>query len=526
MIGVHVREGPGGQPVPINHTAGRHIRRLVWAVAALALTSACASPAGPTQPGPVLSVPSDSAGTAAPIAPGPGPTTVGGGLVADSVSSALPIQARDVRLVRSGGADLALQFEFANDSAETIAPSDMGLDPRTHVIATLVDLPRGTGYAPAPGVGVARIENASPGHTRASTSSVEGIPPGGSAMVTIVFPAPPEETLSMLVAMDGFLPVETPVQPSGSPALKDDPVLHGGSKVDPADPQVSPVICQSGPDPAATSSTPTRLRLPSDVVFAFGSAALSPAAASAIETLSKQVTATSGSILIEGHTDSIGDDASNQRLSEQRASSVRDAVAARLGSGFQYRTAGFGETRPVAPNTHPDGSDNPDGRGVNRRVELTVETTTEAARAVPAVAREPANTTLLGSGLVPTVRDVRVRGGLALAQVALRNTSDQERALGYLNDGARIGARPDYGGELSLTDGTGARYAPCAFGPAWWDLVATGSPSFTHFGSDKVPPGATAVMWALFAAPPAERQIIQVGVGGLNTTLPAQITGR
>ena len=93
--------------MPINRTAGRHTR--VWtaavAVAALALTSACATPAGPTQPGPVPSVPSDSNGISAPVAPSPGPTTVGAGLVADSVSSALPIQARDVRLVRSGGAD-------------------------------------------------------------------------------------------------------------------------------------------------------------------------------------------------------------------------------------------------------------------------------------------------------------------------------------------------------------------------------------------------------------------------------------
>ena len=514
--------------MPINRTVGRHTR--VWAagvaVAALALTSGCATPAGPTRPGPVLSVPSDSNGISAPVAPlapGPGPTTVGVGLVADSVSSALPIQARDVRLVRSGGADLALQFEFANSSAETIAPSDMGLDPRTHVIATLVDLPRGTGYAPAHGVGVARIENAFPEHARASTSSVEGIPPGGSATVTIVFAAPPEETLSMLVTMDGFLPVEAPVQPSGSPALKDDPVLHGGSKVDPADPQVSPVICKSGPDSAATSSTPIRLRLPSDVLFAFGSAALSPAAASAIETLSNQVTATSGSILIEGHTDAIGDDPSNQRLSEQRAASVRDVVAARLGSGFQYRTAGFGETRPIASNTRPDGADDPDGRATNRRVELTVETVTQTAQATPVVAREPANTTLLGSGLEPQVRSVQARGGFALAQVTLRNTGNEDRPLGYLNNGTRIGVRPDYGGELSLADGSGARYAPCAFGPAWWDLVATGYPNFTHLGSDKVPPGATVVMWALFAAPPAERPNIQVGVGGLNATLPAQL---
>jgi outer membrane protein OmpA-like peptidoglycan-associated protein len=36
-------------------------------------------------------------------------------------------------------------------------------------------------------------------------------------------------------------------------------------------------------------------------------------------------------------------------------------------------TKGWGEAKPVAPNTHPDGSDNPEGRQKNRRVELTVK---------------------------------------------------------------------------------------------------------------------------------------------------------
>jgi outer membrane protein OmpA-like peptidoglycan-associated protein len=35
---------------------------------------------------------------------------------------------------------------------------------------------------------------------------------------------------------------------------------------------------------------------------------------------------------------------------------------------------GFGKTRPIAPNTNPDGSDNPDGRRKNRRVELVIDT--------------------------------------------------------------------------------------------------------------------------------------------------------
>jgi len=60
----------------------------------------------------------------------------------------------------------------------------------------------------------------------------------------------------------------------------------------------------------------------------------------------------------------------NQRLSEARAGVVREALAI-LGVERGRMTArGYGETRPVAPNNKPDGSDNPAGRQQNRRVEI------------------------------------------------------------------------------------------------------------------------------------------------------------
>ena len=70
-------------------------------------------------------------------------------------------------------------------------------------------------------------------------------------------------------------------------------------------------------------------------------------------------------ILIEGHTDNVGSAASNKTLSEQRAAAVRTALA----SDFQIAaervtTAGFGDTRPAAPNTTSE------GRAQNRRVEI------------------------------------------------------------------------------------------------------------------------------------------------------------
>jgi outer membrane protein OmpA-like peptidoglycan-associated protein len=41
-------------------------------------------------------------------------------------------------------------------------------------------------------------------------------------------------------------------------------------------------------------------------------------------------------------------------------------------TGIQFQTKGYGESKPVAPNTKPDGSDNPEGRAQNRRVEIKI----------------------------------------------------------------------------------------------------------------------------------------------------------
>jgi outer membrane protein OmpA-like peptidoglycan-associated protein len=71
-------------------------------------------------------------------------------------------------------------------------------------------------------------------------------------------------------------------------------------------------------------------------------------------------------ISIEGHTDNVGDEAINQRLSEQRAGAVHDYLVQQNIPLSASDIVGFGEARPVASN------DTPDGRRQNRRVELIV----------------------------------------------------------------------------------------------------------------------------------------------------------
>ena len=76
---------------------------------------------------------------------------------------------------------------------------------------------------------------------------------------------------------------------------------------------------------------------------------------------------------IEGHTDSIGTDAYNQKLSEARARTVRDWLAKRNVIPASTPIRGFGKSMPIAPNTTADGKDDPEGRQRNRRVEVVFE---------------------------------------------------------------------------------------------------------------------------------------------------------
>ena len=74
---------------------------------------------------------------------------------------------------------------------------------------------------------------------------------------------------------------------------------------------------------------------------------------------------------IQGYTDSIGTPAYNLGLSQRRAQAVLKALQQALGAGAPPMTAvGYGEADPVASNTNPNGSDNPRGRALNRRVEV------------------------------------------------------------------------------------------------------------------------------------------------------------
>jgi len=122
------------------------------------------------------------------------------------------------------------------------------------------------------------------------------------------------------------------------------------------------------------NETEMRIDLAADVLFDFDKADLLPKAE---ETLQKaagliQQRNAKGVIRIEGHTDAKGSDAYNQKLSERRAGAVKRWFESH-GLREHFSTAGFGGKKPVAPNTKPDGADDPAGRAKNRRVEIVVK---------------------------------------------------------------------------------------------------------------------------------------------------------
>jgi len=72
-------------------------------------------------------------------------------------------------------------------------------------------------------------------------------------------------------------------------------------------------------------------------------------------------------LLLTGHTDSVGSDQSNQRLSLGRAKAVQQAMQQSGIPGRAFRTVGRGESQPIAPNATPE------GREANRRVTIVVQ---------------------------------------------------------------------------------------------------------------------------------------------------------
>ena len=112
----------------------------------------------------------------------------------------------------------------------------------------------------------------------------------------------------------------------------------------------------------------SELKLSGDTNFDFNKDTLKPAGKAELDKLvadmkqAKQVDA----VIVVGHTDSVGSDAYNQRLSERRAATVKNYLVAQGVSASRLTTKGFGKSNPVATN------DTADASGPSRRMLLII----------------------------------------------------------------------------------------------------------------------------------------------------------
>jgi outer membrane protein OmpA-like peptidoglycan-associated protein len=184
-----------------------------------------------------------------------------------------------------------------------------------------------------------------------------------------------------LVAVALLLPA--PVAAAGSPTPDPDtgaevaPVAAGDPVVFPVEDLTGPVqdlvFPQANADGSIVEKGDGDFSLASDVLFDFDESDLKPDARKEVARIGGVLTTDpkatgAGAVEVVGHTDDVGDDAYNQRLSQARAESVRAELVRALPPGTDVRATGRGETEPVADNATET------GRASNRRVEIHVGT--------------------------------------------------------------------------------------------------------------------------------------------------------
>lgn len=110
-----------------------------------------------------------------------------------------------------------------------------------------------------------------------------------------------------------------------------------------------------------------------NVLYAYDKAELLDGSEASLNKLVAMLQANPNMVIeIGGHTDGKGGEAYNQRLSLARAQSCVSYIISKGVSADRIIAKGYGASKPVAPNTNPDGSDNPEGRKLNRRTEFKI----------------------------------------------------------------------------------------------------------------------------------------------------------
>ena len=200
--------------------------------------------------------------------------------------------------------------------------------------------------------------------TQLGDNAGQEIPPGLAMNFWVKLAAPPENVNAASLTVYGAPPFDNlPISGSGTGG--------GGSAVAGAVIGFEAALKDLG---AKVSPTEIRIDLAADVLFDFDKADIKKEAEPALLKVATVLNANAGAqVNIDGHTDGKGAEAYNNALSERRAAAVKAWLTANSKMPpARIATRGLGKTKPVAHDTKPDGSDDPEARAKNRRVEIVV----------------------------------------------------------------------------------------------------------------------------------------------------------
>ncbi|TDD13467.1 OmpA family protein [Nonomuraea diastatica] len=199
--------------------------------------------------------------------------------------------------------------------------------------------------------------------------------PASAGQITVIAPCTFGEMTGIPVAQGELTQSPTPLpttswgddKPGTKVVLGADPPAPG------ARPNYSDLYAvEDGAQEKSTGTDEESIALRADVLFAFDKADLSAKARQVLDDVAEETRRRADPskppVTIAGHTDSKGDDPYNLRLSLRRAQTVRSYLSRRLGTDYQYKAEGKGETQPVAEE---GGSNDKQASAKNRRVEVS-----------------------------------------------------------------------------------------------------------------------------------------------------------
>ncbi|GAB2589688.1 OmpA family protein [Streptomyces capparidis] len=175
-------------------------------------------------------------------------------------------------------------------------------------------------------------------------------------------------------AVQAAAPAAQAAPPRSAPVELDrsDPDLQLGDGAELADPKVLDIrtVVEDGKGEERREETneDVTFALQAEVLFPMDSAKLSAAALGRIETIADEIDDQEATrVRVFGFTDDLGSDAHGEKLSRERAESVRRVLSRHLDPSVVYDVRGYGEDYPIADNSTEE------GRKKNRRVEITFD---------------------------------------------------------------------------------------------------------------------------------------------------------